>query len=188
MASLKLRLSKAQINGISAPDRPLTVHDDELGGFELLALPSGTRTFYLHGRTRSGRQYRIKIGRFGSELTAEQARAEARRLRAAIALGQDPAAERRTARQKSKERHAAPTVAELWNAFYAARKETWSPNTAEAYGTWFNRHVAPILGRLKAHEVQPGDIRRMYRSIARLATQGQALRLCIFDVRLGCRQ
>ena len=147
MASQKMHLAKARINALAIPDQPLTVHDDQLGGFELLVLPSGLKTFYLHGRTRDGRQFRVKLGRFGTDLTAERARTEAKRIRAAVALGQDPAAELRAKRQKHKERQAAPTVAELWDAFYAARKDAWSPNTAESYRIWFARHVEPILGR-----------------------------------------
>ena len=176
MAATKMHLSKARINALATPDKPLTVHDAELGGFELLVLPSGTRTFYLHGRTRAGRQYRFKLGRFGTELTAEQARAEARRIRAAVALGQDPAADRQRSRQKHKVRQASPTVSELWEAFVEARKSAWSPNTLESYQAWFRNHVAPALGRQKAHEIAPVDIRRMYRAIAKPATQHQVLR------------
>ena len=176
MAAPKMRLTKARVNALATPSRPLTVHDDEIAGFDLLILPSGLRTFYLHCRTRDGRQFRMKIGRFHTELTADQARVEARRLRAAIALGRDPAAELQERRQKRKARQAAPTVAELFDAFYAARRDAWRANTAAAYRGWFGKHVAPVLGRHKAHEVTPSDVRRLYRAITRPATQQQVFR------------
>jgi integrase len=176
MASTKMHLAKVNINGLATPDQMTTVWDDEIPGFLLLVMPTGRKTFYLHKRTRDGRQFRFKIGRFGEELSAEQARAESRRICAAVALGQDPAAERRQARQKRKARSPAPTVAELWAAFSEAHKGAWSGKTMAAYGSWFRNHIEPALGRLKAHEVQPVDIRRLYRQITKPATQHQVLR------------
>jgi integrase len=167
MATRKLRLIKATINTLTPDDRPYIVHDAEIPGLELMVMPSGRRTFYLHGRTRAGRQFRYKLGRFGTDLSAEQARAEARRIRAAVALGQDPAAERRAARQSQRQRQAAPTVAELAEAWQEAHRAAWRPGTANAYQTWLRVHALPMLGKLKAHEVEPGHIRRLYGVLAR---------------------
>jgi integrase len=180
MASLKMHLAKAAINGLPIPDEKLTVWDDEIPGFGLLVLPSGTKTFYLHRRTRPGRQFKVKLGRFGVELTAEQARTEAKRICAQVALGQDPAAELRAARRRRKEQAEAPTtVAELWEACQEAHRTTWSANTARAYRSWFNTSVAPELGKLKAHEVQSSDVRRMHGKVLRRSpsTATQVLRL-----------
>ena len=142
-------------------------------------LPSGTKTFYLHHRTLAGRQFKIKLGRFEADLTAEQARGEAKRIRAAVALGQDPAAERRTARRQESERQAAATVEGLWQAFQEAHRGAWRPTTATSYEGWWRVHARPVLGRLKAHEVEGRDVRRMYAGIVKRApaTADQALRL-----------
>jgi integrase len=179
MASLKLHLSKSTINGLPTPDQALTVWDDAVPGLHLLVQPGGARTFYLHGRDRTGAQFKYKLGRFGDELSAELARAEAKRLRGLVALGRNPAKERREARQQHRQRQAAPTVAGLWTACQAAHKATWRPATAAAYAGWLKCHVLPVLGALKAHEVQPADIRRLYRSIVGRApaTADQVLRV-----------
>jgi integrase len=173
-----MRLSKARINALATPDEMLTVWDDEIPGFFLLVTPRGTRTFYIHGRNRDGRQFRFKIGRFATELTAEQARAEAVRIRAAVALGRDPAGERRTRRRERKARQASPSVSDLWRAFSEAHRDAWRPSTGRSYGSWFATHIEPALGRLKAHEIQPTDIRRMYAGIVKRnpATAHQVLR------------
>jgi integrase len=169
MATLKVHLTKATINSLAPGDRPYIVHDTEIPGFELMVMPSGRRTFYLHGRTRAGRQFRFKLGCFQTELTAEQARNEARRIRAMVAMGGDPAATRREGRQSERQRQAAPSVEALAAVWQQAHRSTWRPGTASAYEGWARVHVLPAIGRLKAHEVQPGDIRRLYRSIVERA-------------------
>jgi integrase len=182
MATMKLHLDRDTIKALPIPEAgKLTVHDDALAGFELLVLPSGTMTYYYHGRTRSSRQFSYKIGRT-TEISADKARAMAERVRAQVALDQDPAAERKAARQREPEakRVRAATIsvnrmAELWQQANAKR---WAASTAISYRSWLDTHVLPALGRMSAHEVQPADIRRMYRAILakRPATADQALR------------
>jgi integrase len=201
MAAIKLHLSKSTINALPiigdrtraipcvawdpakpAPEEPLAVWDDEVAGFQLLVMPTGRKVFYLHRRTRDGTQFKLKLGQFGVELSAEQARTEARRICAAVAIGQDPAAERRAARQKRKERQAAPTVAQMWEACLRASttrpKSPWSASTARLYEGWMRCHVLPDLGAKKANEVEAVDVRKMYRGIVQKAppTADQALR------------
>jgi integrase len=120
----------------------------------------------------------MKLGRFGSELTAEQARTEAKRVRAQVALDRDPAAERRAARRRQRQRQEAPTVAELAGLWQEDRKVKWRPTTARAYRMWIKVHVVPAIGKTKAHEVEPTDVRRLYRSIVAHAptTANQVLR------------
>jgi integrase len=200
MASAKIHLVKATINALpiigdprrpipcclwdparTDPAKPLVIWDDVIPGFNLLAMPGGARTFMLQRTTRSGREIKFKIGRT-TELSAEQARAEAKRLNAAIALGLDPAAERKAARLRQKQRHAAPTVADLWKECLAActsrPKKPWSVSTARLYGGWFENYILPSMGKVKVHEVQSSDIRKLYRGIVeRLpATADQVLR------------
>jgi len=144
----------------------------------LLVQPGGAKTFFLHGRDRSGAQFKYKIGRFESELSAEAARAEAKRLRGLVALGRNPATERREARQAQRQRQAAPDGAQLWEACLEAHRGKWRPKTAAAYRSWIEGHALPVLGRSKAHEITPADIRKMYRAIVGRApaTADQVLR------------
>jgi integrase len=197
MAVVKVHISKSTINTLpvigdrkrpipcvawdpanQTPDLPINVWDDEQPGFLLLCMPGGSRTFYLQARARDGRQFRFKLGRYATELTAEQARAEAKRLSAEIAFGRNPAAERKEARRERQARQGSPSVSDLWAAFSEAHSGAWSPNTARSYASWFNTHVAPEIGGGKAHEVQPSDIRRLYAVIVKRspATAQQVLR------------
>jgi integrase len=197
MASVKLHLAKSTINSLPiigdhrrpipcvawhpdqpGPDEPLLIWDDQVAGFHLLVPPGGARTFYLHGRDRAGAQYKVKIGRFGDELSAEQARAEAKRLRGLVAIGRNPAAERREARRAQRLRQAAPSTSELWSACLEAHRGVWAASTVASYAGWMKCHVLPALGKRKAHEVEPADVRRLYRSIVehKPATADQVLR------------
>jgi hypothetical protein len=74
--------------------------DDRVHGFGVKVTPRGARIYVI--KYRSGGAQRWMLGRHG-EITAEQARAKAVRLRGAIANGEDPAGVR-------DERAAEPTV------------------------------------------------------------------------------
>ena len=99
-------------------------------------LPSGCRTYILQRRTKAGRSIRLKIARVG-DLTADQARDEARRLIARITIGEDPAEQRRKARAEERRRRLAPTVARPRRGVAAPRqdapREPWRHATREAY-------------------------------------------------------
>ena len=111
----RARLTKRSVEALPTPTREQgerTIWDSDLAGFGLRVLPSGCRTYVLQRRTKSGRSIRLKIGRVG-DLTADQARDEARRLIARITIGEDPAEARRKARLEERQRRLAPTVAHL---------------------------------------------------------------------------
>lgn len=69
------------------------IFDDKLPGFMMEVWPSGTITFYLRYRDQRGRSREIRLGRLG-EVTVDQARKHAEKLKAESRLGGDPAAER----------------------------------------------------------------------------------------------
>src|SRR6266853_227111 len=88
-------LTKATVAAAKAPANGQTfIRDDGLKGFALRVIPSGTKTFLWEGRIKR-RVRRITIGRF-PDLSVALARAEAMRIRTAIAQGRDPYSERQT--------------------------------------------------------------------------------------------
>jgi len=71
----------------------LRLFDDKLPGFVAEVRSSGRITFYVRYNDDRGRQREVWIGRLG-DVTVDQARKRAQEIKAAAALGGDPAAER----------------------------------------------------------------------------------------------
>ena len=89
-----MKLTKSAIERLPVPAAGYAIYrDDSLPGFAVRVTASGARSFILERRVKR-KVRRMTIGRFG-DLTAEQARKEAQRLAGHIAVGRDPAAERR---------------------------------------------------------------------------------------------
>ncbi|UVO49653.1 Arm DNA-binding domain-containing protein [Sphingomonas sp. SUN019] len=82
-----------------------TYYDTITTGFVLEVRSSGGRTFYMRYQDAHDRQRQHRIGAYG-DITFEQARKEAKRLRSEITLGGNPAAAK-------EELRAVPTYAEL---------------------------------------------------------------------------
>ena len=99
-------------------------------------------------------------------MSADLARQRALDLVRDIDVGIDPAAELKAARVAERERQRAPTVERLVADWISAKASGWRPSTVDNYQLWADRHVLPVLGRRKAHEVEPADVRRWYRELA----------------------
>jgi hypothetical protein len=107
----------------AAGDRwPRTDYRDELlPGFFLRITPEGSRTLGFVYTTRDGRLRRCTVGPLG----LPQARAQAKRLRGAVAQGEDLHGDRMTARRK---KPTAATVEDLVEAFLASKDAlAWRP-------------------------------------------------------------
>ena len=72
--------------------------DDEIPGFGVRIYPSGKKSFVLSYRNARGKKRLLVLGRYGAELTLDQARTKAIKERGRIADGLDPLAERKAAR------------------------------------------------------------------------------------------
>lgn len=147
------------------------VMDSELSGFGVRVMPSGVRTYFIRYRVDGGRRApmrRLTIGRHG-HLTPEQAREAARRALAVVALGGDPAADRTQARE-------ARTTAELideWLAGPGKRNRHGKIRSVSSYQCdvgRLNRHVKPVLGRVKLPALSRVSIEQLRDAIARGTT------------------
>ena len=104
MTDTKFTFTKARLDRLPIPTGPeagsagyVVYRDEQVDGLYLLVRPSGAKTFVLRYRT-AGREKRVTVGKYG-RLTVEQARAVAKRLNGQVALGGDPAADKKEVRQ-----------------------------------------------------------------------------------------
>jgi integrase len=119
-------------------------------------------------RTREGRQRRFTIGRHGAPWTPDTARQQALRLLGEIVRGEDPAADKREARN-------ATTVAELCDAYLAdaeagrlltRRGQSKKASTLAIDRGRIERHFKPLLGSRPVAAVTRPDIERFMHAVA----------------------
>lgn len=117
-------------------------------GLVLECRESGRSTFYLRFQDSRSRQRQIKLGGF-PEISLDQARKAARRLRSEVVLGGDPLAAK-------KDKRAVPTYAELAKQHIDHAKVTqrswWSTEGL------LNKHVVPRFGRRRLDEISSQDV------------------------------
>jgi hypothetical protein len=88
------KLNKNLVDNACVMDGDLVLWDESPKGFGLRVKASGVKTFIIQYRNRSGRSRRYSIGQVG-KVTLDEARKQATKLLGQIALGSDPAEERR---------------------------------------------------------------------------------------------
>jgi integrase len=151
------------------------IWDLAVTGFVARRQKSEAVTYLVFYRTAEGRQRWYKIGRHGAPWAPETARQEARRILGEVAVGADPAAEKRAARK-------AATVAELCDAYLidaeAGRLLTRSKNPKKASTLAIDRgrierHIKPLLGGLAVAAVTREDIERFLYDVAEGRTAGK---------------
>jgi len=140
---------------------------DGVRGLVLLALPSGTATWYLHYDVAVGRKRRrrkLKIGRL-DDIALADAIAVAERQRPAIRTGADPVGRRQS------ERHE-PTFADLVEERFA-KGSPLRPATEGDYRHILAHDVLPALGALPAKKVTRDQVVMV---INRVAARGATRR------------
>lgn len=124
--------------------------DTAITGFTLEVRANGGKTYYLRYWDDDQRQRQVKLGAY-ADISVEQARKKAQRLRSEVTLGGDPAA-------RKDERKAVPTYAELAKQHLAhAESYQRSYDDLEAI---MRIHLLPRWAKLKLHEIKQQDIAR----------------------------
>jgi len=130
MATL-IRLNKSFVDNVEPPQpypdgkvRQAFHRDDTLQGFGLRVASTGTKTYIAETRV-NGRNRRMSLGQHG-RITCEQARKQAMKVLGDIALGGDPAADKKTARARS------VTLHQVYRDYLLTRKNL-KPNTLHDY-------------------------------------------------------
>jgi integrase len=144
------------------------VWDTAVVGFGARRQTGDAVTYLVKFRTIGGRQRWHKIGRHGAPWTPDEARGEAKRILGDVAKGADPAGEKQAARK-------AKTVAELCDLYLAdaeagrlltRRKVAKKATTIATDRGRIERHIKPLLGRLKVAAVTREDIERFMHGVA----------------------
>ncbi|MDE2467127.1 MAG: integrase arm-type DNA-binding domain-containing protein [Alphaproteobacteria bacterium] len=153
------RLTKSVVDALK-PDpagRDIIYFDPELRGFGVRVKASGAKSYILKYRNRFGQQRKLHIARVG-DVTPDQARTKALKLRGRIAEGEDPAAD------KSAERKAI-TVAQLCDEYLEASHGHIKGSTLKMDRSRIARHVKPLLGSKPVASLTPADLEKFVRDV-----------------------
>lgn len=130
--------------------------DDQLSGFGLKVMPTGSKTYLIQYRLggRQGRTRRVTVGRHGI-LTADQARAQAKKLLGDVAAGRDPA----DARDKAK---GSVAFAAAVKDFLEQHGAKLKPSTAGEYHRLIRLYLPKHLRSRPLAEIKRADIARLH--------------------------
>jgi integrase len=142
------KLTKTFIDSIEPPATGYVVEwDDELRGFGVRVMSSGTVTYIANYRTRAGLQRRISIGRHGP-LSPQQARKQAIRMLGEVANEHDPLGEREEARREPTFRY----LAEEYIKRHAIKKKSGKEDiriiNKDLLPAWGSKHTKEISRRV----------------------------------------
>jgi integrase len=156
------RLTKRIVDALApSPAGAVYAWDDQLSGFGVKVLPSGSRRYIVKYRIGSGGrqapQRWLTLGTHGA-ITCDQARDMAQQALAAVARGEDPQGDRLAGRQ-------APTVADLWARYEGEQLPLKKASTAKDDRRRWREIVEPQLGRMPVTAVSRADIDRLHKRL-----------------------
>lgn len=150
----KRKITKSVIDAATPLPKEYIIWDTAINGFGLKVTPTGTKTFLLYYRTKTGRQRKPIIGRYG-QLTTDAARDIAQQWLGRIASGEDISAERIKAKRSE-------TIADLCERFISDYAEVYKkPRSIRTDRANIENHVLPLIGNLKVAEVTRSDMHRL---------------------------
>jgi integrase len=165
---MKTKINKSVVNKVVAGTKDTFIWDTKVTGFGLKVTPAGKRVYILQYRLgRRKAPWRYTIGNHG-DLTPDEARIEAERLRGLIAKRINPALDKTAHRQ-------AMTIAELGDIFLEEHVKTRrKQRTIAEYERLFQKVIVPKIGRLPVPDITRTDIARLHHSLR--STPAQANR------------
>lgn len=167
----QVRLTKRVVDAAEPTDQRHIVWDSELNGFGLRVETSGSKTFVVRYRAdgggRGAPQRFVTIGRFGN-LTVEEARKQAKVVLGGVAVGEDPADERRAKRAEMKMVSLIDLYEEEGCFIQRGKRQgaPMKPLTKKYTVARLRHHVVPLLGHKRVNDVGVADIERFFRDVS----------------------
>jgi integrase len=159
---MKSKLTKSVVDNAKPAPSDYFLWDSDLKGFGIKIAKGGRKSYVCKYRVGGGRAAptrRLTIGAHGSPWTADEARAEARRILGRAANGEDPAREKQQARRQI-------TVSELCDLYLEQGTGSKKVSTIATDKGRIERHIKPLLGKKKISDVTRSDIKRFLQDIA----------------------
>ena len=153
------KLTKTIIDALTPAGTDLWAWDSTLPGFGVRAQASGRKTYVARYRTHDGTQRKLTVGRC-TDLTPDQARELARKAFARVAAGEDPATQRRAARE-------APTVADLHAQYMRLHAPYKKASSVRQDARNWRRFILPAMGQRKVDSITQADVQALHGSLAR---------------------
>lgn len=134
--------------------------DGLLARFGVKANRNGSKSYILDYHNKYGERRRYTIGKHGDALTTDAARKKASKLQSEIQLnGFDPLGAKRAQRE-------ALTVNDLLDEYVSsARFASNAESTQVSDKSRIQRHIRPLLGKIKLEQLSPDMVRRMFAQI-----------------------
>jgi integrase len=158
------KLTKRTVEALPVKAESYFVWDDQVKGFGVRVMPTGTRTYQVQYR-KGGRTRRSSIGRHGT-VTVDQARQRAKELLGLVASGGNPV-------EEVSQHRRAPTVGALCERFFQAHVlERCKPSTQGEYRRSIDLFIRPAIGAFKVVDVERRDIAELHHRLKDKPYQG----------------
>jgi integrase len=164
------RITKKAVDALRCPagkDR-IFLWDEDLGGFGVVAMPSGSKVYVVQYR-QNGKSRRMKLGEHG-RLTPDEARSRAKEVLGDVEKGKDPIEERRAKRTEQPFRQ----LADGYMRLHVAVK--CRPRTRVEYERLLRLHILPALGSKSVSQVSKAEVARLH---AQMANTPAAANRCV---------
>lgn len=154
------KITKSVIDAAHPSTTEYIIWDSVISGFGIKITPAGNKIFLLYHRTKTNRQRKPSIGKYGS-LSVDAARTIAQQWLGRIASGEDVSAERIKAKRSE-------TIANLCDRFIVEYAEVYKkPRSVKTDKANIENHVIPLIGNLKVIEVTRADMHRLKDDISK---------------------
>ena len=158
-----MKLNKTNIEALNPSNKDKFYWDNELKGFGLRVSPKGKKSFLVQYR-KDGRSKRIRIGQFGN-ITAFNARRDARILLGQIAQGKSPA-------DKARVKRNSPSFEKVVERFIKDHIELrLKPNTQLDYKHILRKYLVPAFGARRVSDIAYKDIYELHLKLKDTPTQ-----------------